>query len=512
MFELYPVQVQAVEEICDGFSRVPVVVLDGPTGSGKTVVGDHVRRRLGVRGLYVCSSKALQDQFCRDFPDAAVLKGRANYETSLYPELFHGKEGLSCADCTWTKESPCDWCEDKHSTCPYERAKTAALGSDCAVLNTAYWLTEANGPGKFAKSELVVVDECDLLEEEVMRYVGCRVTDRAISRYGLGQPQYVTKESSWKVWVDQAVDKLRHHRVKGLQGSLLGPTAQLQAIRAARTLERLTDSLRTVSQGLETGDWIYDGRNGAVEFKAVRVDQLGQGLIWNKSERFLLMSATVISSEQLLRSCGYLGPYETVKMPSTFTKEARRVRVMPVGEVKGDKSDRIVANLAAGIRTVAKQHQGQRILVHTVSFDLATRLDKMLSNGQGTGRVLRRYTSSADRTGTVDSWLDSRDDILMAPSMDRGVDLIGDKCRVQVIAKVPYPYLGDKQVNKRLHGPGGQVWYTVTTVRTIVQMCGRICRDQEDWGVTYILDSSFGKLWRNWRGLFPEWFQEAVVW
>ena len=55
---LKAVQVRAIEEILDEFSRgVRCVVVDAPTGSGKTVIGECVRILLGVRGQYICHSK-----------------------------------------------------------------------------------------------------------------------------------------------------------------------------------------------------------------------------------------------------------------------------------------------------------------------------------------------------------------------------------------------------------------------------------------------------------------------
>ena len=40
-------QLQAVEQICDAFERVPVVFFQGPTGTGKTIVAELVRRLAG---------------------------------------------------------------------------------------------------------------------------------------------------------------------------------------------------------------------------------------------------------------------------------------------------------------------------------------------------------------------------------------------------------------------------------------------------------------------------------
>ena len=51
--------------------------------------------------------------------------------------------------------------------------------------------------------------------------------------------------------------------------------------------------------------------------------------------------------------------------------------------------------------------------------------------------------------------------VLISPSMMEGVDLSGDKSRFQIICKIPFPFLGDKVVQKRmkLH----KDWYSSKT-------------------------------------------------
>jgi len=82
-----------------------------------------------------------------------------------------------------------------------------------------------------------------------------------------------------------------------------------------------------------------------------------------------------------------------------------------------------------------------------------------------------------------------------------------------IVTKVPYPYLGDKQVKARTYGThDGNMWYAVQTIRAIAQMTGRGMRAVDDWCVSYILDSSFMDLYGPNRRLFPEWWSDAIVW
>lgn len=151
--EVRPWQKIAVAQIMDAFEHYDVVVLDAPTGSGKTLIAEMVRQKLNARAVYCCTNINLQEQFCRDFEYASLLKGRSNY----LPEGIEDDDwaGATCADCS---KPGCNLCVSE-LTCPYEVAKSAAIRSRLVVLNTAYFLTEANGPGRFSGRDLVVVDE-----------------------------------------------------------------------------------------------------------------------------------------------------------------------------------------------------------------------------------------------------------------------------------------------------------------------------------------------------------------
>jgi Rad3-related DNA helicase len=96
--------------------------------------------------------------------------------------------------------------------------------------------------------------------------------------------------------------------------------------------------------------------------------------------------------------------------------------------------------------------------------------------------------------------------------MERGVNLPGDLCRVAVVMKVPFLNLGDKQISTRLHSDkkSGQLWYNVSAIRTLVQMCGRGIRSAEDRCSIYILDAQFERLYRENKYLFPEWWRAAL--
>src|SRR6266700_1332502 len=102
---------------------------------------------------YCSTTKQLQAQFCRAFPV------------------------VTCDDCDWKPARGCSWCTSKQS-CPYAIRKAQALEAPCAVLNTAYFLAEANHGGSFSDPDrLLVLDEADTLEAQLLDTVSVRVLE-----------------------------------------------------------------------------------------------------------------------------------------------------------------------------------------------------------------------------------------------------------------------------------------------------------------------------------------------
>ena len=522
-------QAPVIREIVDAFTDVDVVVLDAPTGSGKTLIAELVRRLMEVpQTVYTCSTIALQDQFCRDFPYADKLMGRSNYPTLRKGQSEDlGAWDVTCADCTFTQAKvvaqfddagewigdktthPCDWCGDKQA-CPYERAKDAAVGSQLAVLNTRYLLTEGNGPGRMAGRGLVIADECDTLESELMGYVSVDIPQGRAKVLGIKAPPKVTVPGSWGPWFTYACD-----RVEAAIGKLPRfALANVKERRSRKSLTELLTRLRDVEAEYETG-WVFTGDArkdewGTISFKPVKVDKVAGEKLWKLGDKWLLMSATPISSFQMVRDdLGWQGEFRTVTMPSQFPVENRPIVVRPVGNMSRKTQVEDRGKLLAALDGVILDHSHENVLVHTVSYQLAIWLAdelKML-----TETPIWWYSSSAEKVSVVEHFK-SCGGILIAPSLDRGVDLPDDLCSVIVVAKVPFPNLGDRQVSARMHGPGGQTWYNVQAVRSIVQMTGRGVRHKEDRAVTYILDSQFDRLWNSARGMFPKWWVDALEW
>lgn len=199
--------------------------------------------------------------------------------------------------------------------------------------------------------------------------------------------------------------------------------------------------------------------------------------------------------------------YSLVTAPSTFPVTSRPIYVHPQANVTHKNKEEAYPLIGKALETIANKYPDSKVLVHTVSYELSKFLFRACEDRAIT------YGNSSERQRAIDQYLTTRNGILLASSLDRGIDLPGDDCRAIIVCKIPYPNLGDKQVSSRFHTKGGRLWYSVQTVRTLVQMTGRGMRSADDHCDSYILDKQFtSNIWKQNKNLLPKWWQEALVW
>lgn len=96
-----------------------------------------------------------------------------------------------------------------------------------------------------------------------------------------------------------------------------------------------------------------------------------------------------------------------------------------------------------------------------------------------------------------------------------GIDGAGDSCRWQAMCKVPWPHMKDPVVTRLMESVDpttkkwANAWYTWKAAQQTVQGMGRVCRSDDDYGVTYLLDSGFKRMLDS--GFVPRYVLDAVV-
>lgn len=476
-------------------------LLDASTGSGKSLIGATVQKLLNKNVVYVCTTKQLQDQILNDFPYARILKGRNAYPCNKYMKMF---PEISAEDCSKTEVSSCNFEND----CYYLRAKAAALSAPIAVLNTAYFLSEANYIGTFSNLEFLVIDEFDTVEEQLMSFIEVLITQRQLNELNLDKPKYSTKFDSWIEWANAAI-KILIPRLDSIQRELNSSwsTTNFPLMKEEKRLSRLLKKLKFFVKEVNQY-WVWVSGTDRWSFKPIWIAKYADENLWRHAKKVLGMSATILDPIQVCVNVGLKYDNCVYRMiPSPFPKENRPIKYEPCASVTNKTMETALPALKEKIESIISEHSEEKILCHCVTYKIRDYLMKNIKSS----RLMTHDTFN--RSDMLDVFKRSvQPKVLVSPSMDRGVDLPHDECRVVIIAKVPFPDLGDPQVNKRLFASkDGRRWYIHKSISKIIQMSGRGVRSADDYAITYILDEQFERIYNENKNLFPPWYREAVV-
>ncbi len=504
--EWRPNQYEAIEAVVN--SRLFAYLLDAPTGVGKSLIAIAVHKLTRKQTIYITRTKQLQDQLLNDFPEIVkTVKGRENYACAKVPKDF---PSFTAAECTDTEKNPCEL----KGSCEYRIAKAEALASPIVVLNSSYYLTEVNGPAYFDGAELLIIDEVDSIEGDLMSYIQFEVNGKQLERFGIDPPLKPNDLQSWAEWLTD-IKPILNARITSLRSTLeetdikYYTPKELGMAKTVTRLERLRDKVNFLNREVNAANWIFGYKEEKEQwycsFKPIMVDRYSSRFLWEHCRSVLGMSATIFMPNIVARNIG-LDDYEYSSLSSPFPVENRRIYYCPTANLTKKTMDVELPKLLEGVLAILNKYPEDKILIHTVSY----KIRDYLLNNLPKGRIMTH--SREDRATKLEELKESPEPLVMlSPSFDRGVDLPNDECRVIIICKVPFPDLGDPQIEKRVKLPGGWQWYSVKVAQTLVQMSGRGVRSDKDYCSTYILDKQFGRFVMRMRNTLPKWWLNAVV-
>jgi Rad3-related DNA helicases len=219
-------------------------------------------------------------------------------------------------------------------------------------------------------------------------------------------------------------------------------------------------------------------------------------IILDKGDRFVLSSATPPFKEEL-------GPFgdnvEVIEVSSAFPVKNRPIYLDYVGYMSLSNRAKTIPKMAEKIKELATE----RTVVHCHSYGIANDIAKYLDYDC----ILQRQGKREEDLG---QFKDGGCKIFLSVNMENGISLDDELCRVNILAKVPYPNLKDPQIQKRRELEGDR-FMNIMVARKITQAYGRATRSENDWSHFYILDSNFKSFFRRNRELFPRWLKEAMV-
>lgn len=418
-------------------SKKKISVLCSPTGSGKSLIG-IVAGMIHGEFTYLCSSRQLQVQIEREFPEVQVMWGRNNFLCNVFPDLSAAECPYTGIDKTKISSKLTQKIMSCKSDCPYEVKKRKVLESKYRVLNYAYFLTEANFVGKFSGQKIVICDEADTIEDAIAGISRIKISKRLIDKLGINMPAYKTTQAAgwyqaWQNWAEDTKDIVGKY-LKKLENIInsyeVGDLDQARVIKEKDTLTGLLWKLDIFIEHMDDS-WVFDTVNdyktGEVvswEFKPIWViPKLAEKYFISHGERFLMMSATFPPMTVLAKVLGIdMEDINYLEIESVFKPENRKVYLNPVGDLSYTTFDNDISDVIAEIKKILSKHPKQKGVIHTVSW----KLNKIVM-GIKNNRLITHDVN--DKTEVLERFMMSKEPLVfVSPSSCRGIDLKDDLC------------------------------------------------------------------------------------
>lgn len=527
-------QNDAINFILDAFlnKNKKFVIMDAATGVGKSAIAVTVARYLNSvdnqgqqlpenesHGAYfLTTQKILQDQYESDFRPPAgrmmSIKSSSNYQCTFHKHNTCSESGsLLRIEPKGTR-----FWNACINNCVYKKCKKEYLGSLESITNFPYFLTEAVYSKNLSSRNFLVIDEAHNIESNLTSFVEVTVSELfAKNILKIKMPNLATQSEAYS-WVKdvyrpsvqvqfaKVIEKLEEVSKSGaIQAEILGISKQLDLISSH------IQKIDVFIQNYDASNWVFNVEEGEgrakrkLEFRAIDVSSYTEQYLYKFGKRVLLMSATILDHKSFCESVG-IDPNNSafIYIASPFSEKNRPIFFVPAGRMGMNYIDETLPKIADRVRELLNVHKNEKGLIHTTTYKIANYLKEALKNEprlifhdpENRDDALSKHINSAEPT------------VLVSPSMTEGVDLKDDLSRFQIICKIPFPYLGDQICIKRKEK--WDWWYPMTTAKTIVQSVGRSVRNENDYAVTYLLDSDWEKFFNINRKFFPKSFKDAL--
>jgi len=510
--EAYPQQNEAVERLL----REDRAILEAPTGAGKTAVYlsaafegrcpeecDYCEERWRCIGgtLIITPRNFLQDQVRRDYSDGSKFeiveyRGREHYDCGLLLEAGVEKE-LAKA-----KYAPCrrrerGFFEFRGKVYPYpcrddceyytalRRAREVLRSGGFVVVNHGnFWV--------FKDAYRVIIDEGD----EILRSLVEAVT---VSRPPEGESPQALK----KVLEEEREHVLK--RIELLEAELKKVDSESDEYRKLLDkIDRLERRERKLSFFIANADRAFYYQKRGAHYVELLPDY--ERLLDRLFRRWWLVSATPPRSLSVSK-VSYTLPFRRLVFYTPVAKLTEQ-------EIRRKGENETLEKAARFIVTTFEKHKelfgANAAIVYSGNLHhhgkyfaecLKDSYNVVFHKEGKLEETIERFKEELSRGRTF----------LVAVGIEYGGDF--KDIPLLFVTKVPYSPMNERlrALEKKLGRDRFKEFYEWDALSKLVQVCGRVQREPDSKGVTYILDAKFGELYEKWKDKLPVWFKERLV-
>lgn len=561
-FKFRPKQKETISDIIYNWLQgTSDIILDAPTGSGKSIVaiiiGGVLSEYFGKTGYILISDLSLLDQYRADIemylPNWAVLRGQQTYTCIVNGLNFNVgvcklKGATSYSDIKGKFPDCAPFCE---YIVERERAMTAPV----TICTYSFWLMQQNYvkskfhmqdmPAPFDTRDFVICDEAHKLVSIVQNHFSPKFGKNDIEKFESVIDEGITfakdkdsfkqeikdlrksientdDKSQIKLLLEKYLDKIKElvkisNKLKTDIGAAVADSENGRLSKSERSLIYTCDFISDHCVKFEDYCSIIDKvgpdfivKNDSSIDNTITFNCLNESYLLNRTfhsncGKKLYMSATIGDPATFAKENSF-SFFKSIKLPVVFDYTNSPIFYVPDYKMSYKEKDTSLPNVIRMIENIMKMYPDKRGIIQTGSYSFAKQLFEKISKNYKNRLLL--YEDSVSKQENLNTYRYSENMVLVGPSLVEGLSLNDDLCRFQIIMKIPYPSLADKFISaKQQFNP---TWYSETTAISMLQGVGRGVRNEKDWCVTFILDGCFNNLLNSVRNMFPKEFIDRI--
>ena len=514
-------QLETISEIKEAISKgYKYIVLEAGTGTGKSAIAATLAL-MSKKAYILTVTKQLQKQYLEDFGKYGfkLIKGRGNYPC-INLANYNIDESCDYGLCL-TEGHNCKYNRNvfdferclNEKCCEYKRNKSIALNSQVVITNYAYAQFEFNINDDFGKRELMIFDEAHNLESSVMdlltlefnkkkkkNEIGFQLTNNEINNLKNGNSQ------TWIGFIKKIRQKYLEEKAKFSNFKDKKGVGKIYRI-ITKKIDDFNNFIRYIQE--KPDNWVIDEdkRFKSIYIKPIMVNNYCEKILFKYGDVCLFLSATILDCDRFARDLGINHEdIYAIRRKTPFDIGRNPIKLCSGINLSYSTINQNAPLTIDYIKNILNAHKNDKGIIHTVSYQCKNFLMKNLDddrlldhNTRNRERILKKFEKSNDPL------------VLISPSMGEGVDLPGDKCRFQIIYKLPYKSLANKQTKARMDIDDS--WYKYKTSINLIQIHGRGMRSSNDYCTTYFIDGRLEdfilKDSKNY-GFLPDTFKNAI--
>lgn len=472
-----PQQIDILKAIEANWNKGEILVIEAPTGVGKSAIAMTVAEwQKAISKNYsviLTPNNLLTQQYHSDYPKMAAYYGK-DFQKCKDPNFQSCKDKYDYCKSSKQKKMYCEGCPYKTS---HARVERLPFKFNYIANYYKYVQLKRSSEGK-ANRDILIIDEAHLLIDTIKSF-----NTQSIWLHDFNYREYPDRDSLLKglksVYKDKNGDNIFQDFIDAIE---MNPPRYV----------------------LKETEELYHGhiKKKLIAYP-ISIKGLNNPIVNSAVSKIIMLSATI--SQKDIEEMGLAGKRLVyLKSDSCIPVENRPVVWYPTVWVNSSNLREATDTISHRINEIAARYPEEKGLIH-VTYQQA-RIIRELGILKGDRFI---YHDKDNKREVYEDFRQRTDNsILVASGMYEGIDLPYDAGRWQVIAKIPFPSLGEPAVRYQVNRD--KEWYHWQAIKTVLQAAGRICRAPDDFGITYILDDTFENLYSTNYRLFPGWFQEAV--